>query len=252
MTLEYTLFDQLPLNMCGKWSSQIDNVNDQNQASSAEGANRRHLADAADAADGDAADADAADADAADANADAADADAADADAADANADAADAADGSSNGDDGLANCPGDGLYSFQVSYTLPNADPKTSWLATGWTGSGEISIYAEKDNTYSLMGHCTIKLGTTVTKSPEKSYNPPTALVASLIAVGTVIALFLICLYCTCCRSYRRPPRNKEYLDHDPIEFDRSRSTEASYQNMSQTKPWASTGSKSSGRQWA
>jgi hypothetical protein len=245
MTLEYTLFNQLPLNMCGKWTSQINNVNNDNQAYSMSGGNRRHLADVADEADADGADAGDADA----AEGDAADADAADADAADA-ADA-DAADSSSNGGGDVGSCPGDGLYSFQVSYTLPSADAKTAWLATGWTGSGAISIYAEKGNTDSLVGSCKLKLTTAVTQSPARTVNPPTALVASLIAVGVVIAVFLLCIYCTCCR-YRRPPRNKGFLDHDPIELDRSRSGEASYQNMSASKPWASTGSRSSGRQWA
>ena len=246
MTLEYTLFNQLPLNICGKWTSQIENVNDQGQAAYQMGGNRRHLADEVDGADGDAADADAADGDAADA----ADADAAEGDAADAEAADADEADASGYEGGDMANCP-DGLYSLEVSYTLPSADSKTAWLATGWTGSGVISMYAEKGNTDSLVGYCTLKLGTAVTQSQERKYNPPTALVASLIAVGVVVAVFLLCIYCTCCR-YRRPPRNKEYLDHDPIEMDRSRS-EASYQSMSGgAKPWASTGSKSSGRQWA
>jgi hypothetical protein len=236
MTLEYRLFQELPLDMCGQYISVVNVVQEEEQVAAQQGHSRR-LDDQgdADAAGADGADADGADADGADEN----DADGVDADA-DGNADDANSATDETQ-------CPANGLYSFEVEYTLPVADEKSAWLATGWTGTGQIVFYSEMNNKDSMVGFCQLKLGTSVTHSTERHFNLPSALVASLAAVGVVAALFLLCVYCTCCRrSYKRPPRNKEYLERDPIEIDRSQSGEMDYQSLNETKPWASTGGKS------
>ena len=149
--------------------------------------------------------------------------------------------------------CPENGVYAFQVTYALPTAEERTAWLATGWTGTGEVAIYTEKNNVDSLVGFCQLKLGTKTTPTESSAFSTPSARIASFAAVGVVVALFLLCIYCSCCRTYRRPPRNKEYLERDPIENDRSRDADAEYQSMGDSKPWASTGSKaSSKRGWA
>jgi len=208
MTLEYRLFEDLPLNMCGKWVLEISQNDDAAAAN-----NRRRLADAA----GD-------------------DAAAAGDDAAAAGDDAAAAGDDAAVWDDDFARddaCPEDGTYAFQVGYTLPNADDQTSWLATGWAGSGEIAIFTDKYDSSSLSGYCTLKLATMVTPSSEQKYNMPSAFVASIASVSTIAAILLLCIYCTCCRSAARKPRNQEYLQNDPIEMDRSHSDLASYQEM-------------------
>lgn len=214
MTLEYKLFEDLPLNMCGKWVLGIEEDAEEEEA--ADDAERRRLADAADEEE--------------------------------------EAFDDDYVRDD---NCPADGLYAFQVGYTLPAADDVTSWLATGWAGSGEISILAEKGNSATLVGYCTLKFSTAVTPSKAGSINPPSALVASLIAVAVVLGIVLLCIYCTCCRSSRKAAAAKKdaagaaagggkYHDDDPIDMARSRSDVDSYhamdeQNASTKKPWAS-----------
>jgi hypothetical protein len=234
MTLEYRLFQELPLDMCGQYISIVNVPQEQEQTAAQLGHERR----LDDQGDGDAADAD--------------EANNGDEDGAD-GADDSDGADEDSGGNDSAANdesveveCPANGLYSFQVEYTLPAADEKSAWLATGWTGTGYVVLYSEMDNKDSMVGYCQLKLGTSVTPSTERQFNPPSALVASLAAIAVVAALFLLCIYCTCCRTYKRPPRNKEYLERDPIEIDRSRSGEMDYQSLGDTKPWTSTGSKS------
>ena len=35
--------------------------------------------------------------------------------------------------------CPGDGSYSFSMDYALPNSKDASTWVASGWGGSGTI-----------------------------------------------------------------------------------------------------------------
>jgi hypothetical protein len=212
MTLEYRLFDTLPLNMCGKWVLEISNNDDAAAAAAQNGDyNRRRLADAA----GD--------------------------DAAAAVDDAASLWDDDTVRDDA---CPEDGTYTFQVGYQLPSADDQTSWLATGWAGTGEIAIFTDPSDSTSLAGYCTLKLATMVTPSNEQKYNMPSAFVSAIAAVSMVAAILLLCVYCTCCRSAapsKQQARNQAYLEQDPIEMDRSHSEMGDYQDMgkeSESKP--------------
>lgn len=105
--------------------------------------------------------------------------------------------------DGNAADCPGAGSHDFQVTYKLPSSGSEsTSWLASGWHGSGDMAMYAEP-NENMMIGHCTLDLQTYVTASSadEKSLlGTPSAAVAFGIALGGLVALSLLCVYCYCC----------------------------------------------------
>ena len=103
MTLEYRLFQGMPLDVCGQSVTQI--TEDIDGESTEEGAADEDGARRLDDSDGDDAD----------------------------NATAVDdtVSDGSV--------CPENGVYAFMGTYTLPSAEEKTAWLATGWTGTGQV-----------------------------------------------------------------------------------------------------------------
>jgi hypothetical protein len=178
-TLEYHLFEDLPLNMCGKWVTQLSSSS--NNQAAAQGGYRR-LND-----------------------------------------------NGGNNNqnqnyqweDDYVRqdDCPESGLYVFMVGYELPTSDESTSWLATGWQGSGEISIYTAKYDSSTLAGYCTIKLSTYVTPSSTRKYNPPSAALTSGIVVAAVAALILLCIYCSCCRGKKKISKEKKLLDQQTVE---------------------------------
>ena len=109
--------------------------------------------------------------------------------------------------------CPGNGEYGFQVTYKLPSAgDEKTSWLASGWQGTGMISMYAEPDESMKI-GECTLDLQTYVTPAEGEDYllNIPSAAVAAGIVLGALGVLTLIALYCYCCCGRRRSAKKKK-----------------------------------------
>jgi hypothetical protein len=99
--------------------------------------------------------------------------------------------------------CPGDGMYDFSVGYKLPSAgSEQTSWLASGWEGSGTITMYAQP-NVSMKIGACILDLQTYVTPASgkEKSLlNIPSAAVAAGIVLGALLVLALLFLYCYCC----------------------------------------------------
>lgn len=114
--------------------------------------------------------------------------------------------------DDGYASgCPEDGQYTVSVPYTLPSSGDATSWLATGWAGSGDIQVYSQQnsnnDDAY-LVGHCVFQLKTAVTRSPAGSdsgfwlgAHPPSAATTSIILLVLLALLLLCCCYCACRR---------------------------------------------------
>src|SRR3569832_1513339 len=104
--------------------------------------------------------------------------------------------------------CPGDGSYGFSVSYELPSAgEQSTSWLASGWAGSGIIRMYAADDDTM-LIGECTFNLKTYVTPAETKSgfFQTPSAAATVGIVLGALAAVALLSLWCYCCAKKRRP----------------------------------------------
>lgn len=113
--------------------------------------------------------------------------------------------------DNGDENCGIDGNYTFSATYQLPGgSEDSTDWVTTGWVGSGEISLYAEKQNVDTLVGYCTMDLTTAVTKT-SGIVNAPSA-VTTLIIFGVAMGVAaLTCLYCACCRRNRSRQINAE-----------------------------------------
>lgn len=99
--------------------------------------------------------------------------------------------------------CPGDGSYGFTTHYVLPSAGGEsTSWLATGWAGTGTISLYAENDDTM-LIGQCTFDLRTFVTPNEERGiFQTPSAAASVGMVAGTVAVGFIICVWMYCCHQ--------------------------------------------------
>lgn len=102
--------------------------------------------------------------------------------------------------------CPGDGSYGFSFSYKLPSAGEKsTSWLASGWAGSGIMRIYAEQDESMKI-GECTFDLKTYVTPTADQGFfQAPSAAATVGIVLGGLAAIALVCLYCYCCAKKRK-----------------------------------------------
>lgn len=130
--------------------------------------------------------------------------------------------------DNGYDECPADGEYSFTSYYTLPSYDEKTSWLSTGWTGRGEITMYATADTT-TKIGYCSFEIYPLVTPSSSRGMNPPTAATTAAIVLGVVGLALGTCLFCSC-RSYCKksddtksetaPATDFKRMDDDATEF--------------------------------
>lgn len=114
---------------------------------------------------------------------------------------------------EGNANkCPGDGKYSFALGYVLPSTADSSSWLATGWSGTGEIAMYAEKSNLDSLVGYCTFGMTTAVTSSAFTKFNPPSASTTTGLVLGLVACAVLASAYFV----YRRRASSKRLAATD------------------------------------
>jgi hypothetical protein len=109
-------------------------------------------------------------------------------------------------GENNQGDCPADGTYAFAVSYDLPSAgDQSTSWLASGWAGSGVIRMYAEEDESM-MIGECTFNLKTYVTPTAEKGFlQTPSAAATVGIVLGALAAVALVCLWCYCCARKKK-----------------------------------------------
>lgn len=135
---------------------------------------------------------------------------------------------GQNDGDDGrfltAYACPANGDYPFSVKYKLPERSENNlyNWLATGWSGQAEFSLYARSFENGGIdfpLGQCTISFGTHVTTSDsrkESLFRTPSAAATAgiVLAVGLVSALGA--LYCYCCA--RRKKRKFETQDGDDI----------------------------------
>jgi len=93
--------------------------------------------------------------------------------------------------------CPGDGSYSFSMDYALPNSKDASTWLASGWGGSGTIAMYStETVSADSLVGYCTLPMTTAVTSSASSNYNPPSASTTTGLVIGAILLAALAGVY--------------------------------------------------------
>jgi hypothetical protein len=112
--------------------------------------------------------------------------------------------------------CPGDGSYDYSVVYNLPKSGADSaSWLASGWSGTGYLEIYAAQDQVDMLIGKCTIGLKTSVTHSSATQglFQTPSAATTTGIVLGALAAAALVCVYCYCCCKKRQKTK-KDLLD--------------------------------------
>lgn len=107
---------------------------------------------------------------------------------------------------DGEYQCPNDGVYPYSIQYVLPSAGTESaSWLASGWTGTGVIELYAQR-NDQMKIGHCELVLSTYVTKEDNSSLlSAPSAAATAGIVLAVLVAAFLMCFYCYCCIKSRK-----------------------------------------------
>ena len=93
--------------------------------------------------------------------------------------------------------------YAFSLSYTLPDYEDQTSWLATGWKGTGYIQMYSDDSSMdEKLIGSCTFKFDTMVTQSSDGGMTVPTAAMTLGIIAGVFALIGAICCYWSCCRG--------------------------------------------------
>jgi len=134
--------------------------------------------------------------------------------------------------------CPGDGAYGFDITYKLPSSgsDP-SSWLASGWEGSGIVQMFAQPDEDL-LIGECTLALRTYVTqKNKESLVGTPSAAATAGIVLGVAALLAMLTCWCWCCRKKRQAKKAKVQSVEDEQTYFRRMEDERSY--------WSGTGSK-------
>ena len=115
--------------------------------------------------------------------------------------------------------CPGDGIYDFNIPYVLPNQETAATWLVSGWSGAGEVTFFSEANNIGSLIGSCKLRFTTAVTQSttnPVLSKVPfPSALITAIVLVAFVAFLVLTCLF-RMCRDYAMGKKTKKAIRGD------------------------------------
>jgi hypothetical protein len=109
--------------------------------------------------------------------------------------------------------CPDDGIYHFQIPYTLPDAEGVNAWFASGWQGVSYLKVYSDEKATSPMLAHCKVHFKTFVTDAGEKNwYTLPSAAQATIVLFGILGALFMIVL-CMACRPANKPhPTDPEY----------------------------------------
>jgi hypothetical protein len=102
--------------------------------------------------------------------------------------------------DNNGVDCPGDGVYNFDVAYPLPAEHNKAMWMATGWEGQGEIKFFSQANTPESLMGSCLLNFKTGVTASSGNSAVSkipiPSAMITALVILAFAAFLILSCAY--------------------------------------------------------
>jgi hypothetical protein len=141
-------------------------------------------------------------------------------------------------GEDNQYACPGDGTQNYEVVYKLPSAgSEQTSWIASGWDGSGLIQMFAQQDESMKI-GECTLQLKTYVTRPVERNslLSTPSAAATVGIVLASLAVAGLLLMYCYCCCKRRKAKNSK--LDDEESRFQRMEE-EKSY--------WSGAGSRRS-----
>lgn len=144
--------------------------------------------------------------------------------------------------------CPGDGTYSFDVNYRLPNAGSKSaSWLASGWQGTGFIRMYAEPDESM-LIGECILRLQTylTPTGSEKGMVKTPTAAVAAGMGLAVLAVAMIGCVYCFFARKLSEANTKKPTSSSSA-----DQSLDTLYKRMEEEKTIASGGVNANPKKW-
>jgi hypothetical protein len=106
--------------------------------------------------------------------------------------------------------CPGDGAFKYEFEYALPTAgSPQTSWLASGWKGSGLIQMFAQQDESMKI-GECKLSLNTYVTQKSGRNslIGTPSAAVSLGMVLAAIVVLAALGTYCYCCCGSAKRPR--------------------------------------------
>lgn len=125
--------------------------------------------------------------------------------------------------------CPGDGKYHFEVPYQLPKSYDSTVWLATGWQGSSEMKVYAQRDEESQVILDCKLHFKTYVTQSNESDWKTlPSAAAVTFSLVG-IIVLMTCCLCYLACRPLRKHVTDEDYsTDFRKLEEGKPKKVEA------------------------
>lgn len=119
--------------------------------------------------------------------------------------------------------CPGDGSHNYALDYKLPSAgNGATSWVASGWEGSGLVQMFAEP-NEDMLIGECTLILRTYVTKSNTDTLElTPSASQTAGIVLAVAAMLALLIFWCYCCRRKKQNKIAVKDVESDETSFKR------------------------------
>eukprot|EP00980_Cylindrotheca_fusiformis_P008029 scaffold1709_cov95-Cylindrotheca_fusiformis.AAC.1 len=101
---------------------------------------------------------------------------------------------------DGDYACPSSGAYKFHSSVTIPHPGGSgfKTWAYTGYNGTGQFAIYKGPNYRSKLLGLCYFTLTTSQeAKAGVATPSGRSAMIALLVAGGTVTLLGLISCYC-------------------------------------------------------
>jgi hypothetical protein len=162
--------------------------------------------------------------------------------------------DGSLTATDGQ-DCPADGSYDYEVTYTLPalTENEFASWLATGWSGSAVVLVTDSNDG--DTIGKCTLTFDSLVTASGANSSiqqaisgKSGVTMVLALLALGMVG-----CCYCAFCRRNGGKQVDSTKVSHGETEFTRMEDKPAAGVGAAApTKPSSSSTTAGQGPAWA
>lgn len=111
--------------------------------------------------------------------------------------------------------CPYDGYYHFDLNYQLPPNEDKSSWFASGWTATSEITIKSSRSESASILADCKLEFHTYVTQNQESEWQSlPSAAVVTLSLLGAALAMCVV----ICCLACRK--KTKRVTDRDFDEF--------------------------------
>eukprot|EP00980_Cylindrotheca_fusiformis_P011949 scaffold2830_cov131-Cylindrotheca_fusiformis.AAC.70 len=109
--------------------------------------------------------------------------------------------------------CPNDGQYRFDLTYQLPPDDDQTSWFASGWTATSEITIFSSRSDSASILADCKLEFHTSVTHSSQKSAwrSLPSAATVTLSLIGVALFMCMI-ICCLACRKTKKRATARDF----------------------------------------